>query len=467
MKTGMRSLTERANGAPAPPAPVAFYEAPAPKRPEGPARAGTSLTEAARRVERQRSAAAGQQDERLQRTICMDRMAKELGRDSARLLMQQSWPHPDSPQDTFTVDRNGTAYAPDIGLDAYDFDTDWIIEGILPRGALAGLVGPTQGGKSAMAQWIACGDGTLFGREIKLKGRVLMSLAEGQKGAIQRMTALVAGRDLPNAAAARDLVSERVKIPRSPISLADPNLVQGLIETVRRDEIDLVVFDTYGRSLGADQSEQDNDTANAITADLAKVINATGVTILIIHHFGWGDKRARGASAWGQSLDTVLHVDEKGGGWEFYVKKQRDEAPLAEHIRYKHVGVGPFKVGQQTVTGVGVERTISTLDEVSADTLTRNMKTPSAAAKEMLCSAVAEAQRPITSKAALRDEYNALLRIWCNRNEHDELALSDGSVFNLLSACQDLVASPDKRGEAYTLTDKGQRLLDGVEWEIQ
>jgi hypothetical protein len=87
------------------------------------------------------------------------------------------------------------------------------------------------------------------------------------------------------------------------------DLEAGLRDSVGDIHAGLVIIDTRNKSLGADQSEDSNDTAGHVNGVLSRVAAATGCTFITTHHIGHGAKaRGRGASAWTQGVDFSFLV---------------------------------------------------------------------------------------------------------------------------------------------------------------
>jgi hypothetical protein len=87
------------------------------------------------------------------------------------------------------------------------------------------------------------------------------------------------------------------------------DLEAGLLDSVRDMNAGLVIIDTRNKSLGADQSEDSNDTAGQVNGVLSRVSAATGCTFVTTHHTGHRARaRGRGASAWIQGVDFSFLV---------------------------------------------------------------------------------------------------------------------------------------------------------------
>lgn len=67
---------------------------------------------------------------------------------------------------------------------------------------------------------------------------------------------------------------------------------------------------------------------------------ATGATVLVVHHFGWDKERQRGSTALYGACDTVIYTERKGKSdvVKVWVDKQKD-APEGEEARFRWVPV--------------------------------------------------------------------------------------------------------------------------------
>ena len=150
-------------------------------------------------------------------------------------------------------------------------------------------------------------------------------------------------------------------ISKYPPSFDDPDFEDGLVATIDRLSAGLVIVDTLGKTLGRDQSENDNDVANEITGRLSRIATRTGCTTLFTHHVGHGNEnRARGASAWEQGLDFEYLIKgegeelDRGEALTLIARKMRDGSfPAPVSFRLKKL------TGLSLMCDDGEERIIS------------------------------------------------------------------------------------------------------------
>lgn len=143
---------------------------------------------------------------------------------------------------------------------------------------------------------------------------VLFLIAEGNQDFPLRIFGWLVEHGLMDKRATKEELFEvlqgRVIINRYPARFDDPHFEVGLLNTVRTHGVGTVVVDTLGKSLGPDQSENDNDVANHVTGMLSRIAALTSCTTILTHHVGHGtSKRSRGASAWEQGLDFVFGIE--------------------------------------------------------------------------------------------------------------------------------------------------------------
>jgi KaiC/GvpD/RAD55 family RecA-like ATPase len=203
---------------------------------------------------------------------------------------------------------------------------DYLVAGLIARGARAMVFGASGDGKTLATIGLACSvaAGTPFLGHTAKQGAVWYLSQEGRKGLRTRAR----GWQTVNS----------VKIPRGalllngrPVNLQDPESVKWLCGAVKaaKQKPDLLVFDTWAESLGADDS--DTAAARAGEAALSEIQSCGDFAVLLIHHTGHGNKeRARGASSLFATLDHCYRLDKSPDGTRVLVSvKQKDQEPTA------------------------------------------------------------------------------------------------------------------------------------------
>lgn len=186
---------------------------------------------------------------------------------------------------------------------------EYIIDGLLEHGALSSVIGAPGIGKSTvvldMLAHIALGK-RWRGRQT-LKTRVLYLPGEGMSGAVQRLRAWEARHDL---SLGRDFM-----LGDSIILVKASNEAWGdLAAYIARQEIGLVVFDTFARQSSGLEENSATDVGFAVRR-YDKLKELTNAGVMVVHHTGKGDPSSgRGSSALNGALDSELLV--RPGTWD-------------------------------------------------------------------------------------------------------------------------------------------------------
>ena len=220
-------------------------------------------------------------------------------------------------------------------------DPKWLVEGMLPRGAYALLVGPRASFKSFVALDVALsvarhgvglGERAAWGGRVVEGGPVLVAVGEGRSGVRRRVEAWEAmhGAGLPTTGL---VLGDPV-----PLVSAGAADLEVFVEGALRASpggYRLVVIDTVGRAMqGVNENAQEH--ASNFTRMVEALTRGLGCTVLALHHSGHGeDGRARGSSVFEADADAVfvLRRDEQSRLVTVGNSKQKDapewEKPLA------------------------------------------------------------------------------------------------------------------------------------------
>lgn len=196
-------------------------------------------------------------------------------------------------------------------------DNDDLIKGIIPRRGFVLVYGPSGDGKTFLAIDLCYHIATAtawLGRLSRPQGLTIYVAAEAGSSAAKRFIALNAPAGITLGIITRGA------------NLLHPGEVQALIGELKDAAIqaglpiDLVVFDTYSRSMpGGDENGSTDPTTVIGAAD--RIRDETGATTLFVHHSGKDIERgARGHTALFAAADTVIQVFEKVAE----VEKSRD-----------------------------------------------------------------------------------------------------------------------------------------------
>ena len=177
-----------------------------------------------------------------------------------------------------------------------------LIDGFVPSGGVMVLAGAPATGKSFTAlSWAAAiAEGSpWFGRATR-QASVLYVLGEGFSGFGKRIKAwkAVNGRSMSNNIDFIDGLTYGA-------SLKDPAAVQQLIGLINEVPTGLVVFDTLS-VLANLTNENDNAEVAQVMANVHTIAQATGATVMVIHHTTKSTGSVRGASAFVGNSDTVV-----------------------------------------------------------------------------------------------------------------------------------------------------------------
>lgn len=171
-------------------------------------------------------------------------------------------------------------------------DIDWIIDDMIPSGDLISIAGPSGVGKTRyIALLIAClltGRTDLMGLPAANRPISTLYFANEEKGedlqrrikAAMHANGLVGGRK----SWVRGKDAGRVRFLTQVDGTLAPNLelLDGIVEKVKRDEIELVIFDPFN-TLGG---EEENSAASVdqIISCFQYIAQHTGAAVMFIHH---------------------------------------------------------------------------------------------------------------------------------------------------------------------------------------
>lgn len=198
---------------------------------------------------------------------------------------------------------------------------EWLIDGYLPKNALACIYGPPGVGKSfvALDQALCIAAGTPWMDREARKGPVLYIAAEGVRGLAKRIRAWseFRGIDPPKNFWCVDQA----------VQLLDAGQVLELDQAIQSMDWPplLVVIDTFSRCLVGGNENSQQDVGKAVEA-MNRIQRSCSCTVNVLHHTGWNGDHERGSTVLPGALDVSMHLkgEEKGSGLSLKCTKQKD-----------------------------------------------------------------------------------------------------------------------------------------------
>lgn len=200
---------------------------------------------------------------------------------------------------------------------------EYLVDGIVERGASVGFIGAPETGKSLLALHLAGCISTgqpFFGRPTE-RGLVVYLMGEGHSGAARRLQALEKHYQL-------GIESAPFVLSKVGTSLLEGAEVRRVGEAIRRAEADfglplaLLVIDTAARFITPGDESKAQDLATFFAAIDELRGNAAA---LICHHPGHkAPTRARGSSNWKAALDAEYTLEKQGDVVTLTCQKMKD-----------------------------------------------------------------------------------------------------------------------------------------------
>lgn len=328
--------------------------------------------------------------------------------------------------------------------------TAWLVEGVIPQGALVLLIGEPGVGKTFLALDLACsiGSGLPWQGHTVVAGTVVYVCAEGQAGLPERLRAWKRSRGV-------DRVDVRFRIEA--VDVLDDGSVARLLAALRElpTAPALIVFDTYARALGGGSDSEGRHAGQAIS--VFDQVRALGATVLALHHPGRAEKRrGRGHSVIDASMDVGLLLE----------RKKRSDVLVLEQVKQKDARVGEpiYLALVEVAAGEGVLSCVIAqadapprrAEKSAQDELTPRQRAVLAALAELPCAGARYAEWKAAANVAETSFDDS--RKWLHRAGHVERAL-DGRRWQLSASGQALVrgTSPGTSADPETTPERGDR----------
>ncbi|MFG0316316.1 MAG: AAA family ATPase [Planctomycetota bacterium JB042] len=202
-------------------------------------------------------------------------------------------------------------------------EPDYVVDGILPEGALAAIYGRPKTGKTFVAIDLVLSVVTgrkWMGRTTK-QGPVVYVAAEGGPRLRRRFIAWEEDRDR---------VEDGFYLVPEPVRPGDPDDLEKLRRFVSGMDPKprIIVLDTVARCILPGDENSNHDMSNFVEG-LGGLQREFGCTVLLIHHTGHEDSRERGASALRGAVDTLIRVRETDRTMTLTCEAQKDDEPFA------------------------------------------------------------------------------------------------------------------------------------------
>ena len=204
---------------------------------------------------------------------------------------------------------------------------EWLIEGVLERACLTGLIGSAGCGKSFLAIDMACSiaSGKSFHDRAVSAGKVLFIAGEGQRGITARIEAWCKANDV--AVNTLDLHISTQPIPMH----NDIEVLNVVAEAERLRDVKLIIIDTLARSFGGHNENSTQDMNHFINN--CDMLRGDDRGVMVVHHSGHNGDRARGNSAFYAALDAEISLKKSNNDIAVTCTKMKD-APEFDPLNF-------------------------------------------------------------------------------------------------------------------------------------
>ncbi|EDT6460682.1 AAA family ATPase [Salmonella enterica subsp. enterica] len=244
------------------------------------------------------------------------------------------------------------------GSEGFDAQQSYVIKGLIPAESLCSAYGASGSYKSFLAISWSChvATGMKWGGRRVSKGAVIYIAGEGSMGVKRRVKAW----EITHGKEVTDLC-----IVNAPVFPASPDYVEqvirtaGLVKSRTGENVRLIVIDTLARCFGGND-ENDSRDMGAFIQGCDAIKQATGATVLVVHHSGKDEtKGARGSSAFRAALDAEYRIGRENSDVTALVAactKMKDaEEPKESAYDLKSVAVFTDTDGEDIVSMVVID----------------------------------------------------------------------------------------------------------------
>ena len=246
-------------------------------------------------------------------------------------------------------------------------DPEYLIDGIVEKQSLIGLIGPSGSGKTfvALDMALSIATGSAYHGLPTKRGLVVMSAGEGHLGIPRRAEAWCKHHS-------HDLKVVDMAITNKAVDLFSEQSLEQFCSEVEqlsksRGNPALIIIDTVARHMGGRDENSAKEMGELIrTAD--KLKDEYGCSIMLVHHTGHSDQnRARGSTAFKGALDSEMLIKRIGDhDLQLICEKQKD-GPQFEPMQFIKTTVDPSIVLVQTEASASKAKRLSDNQKVALE----------------------------------------------------------------------------------------------------
>lgn len=213
----------------------------------------------------------------------------------------------------------------------------WLVKGVIPQTGMGIVYGDSGSGKTFIAIDLALSIArglSWQGCRVKQPTGVLYVSAEGGGAMGARLQAYAKHHVTDLSPLPFGVVTEGLNLRGGDFT----KVIEGCNQMRSRGApIGLIVLDTLNRTMGGGDENSSMDMGEYLAA-VAKIVDATGAFVLIVHHSGKDAKRgARGHSSLRAAVDTELEVKAEGDAQLLKVTKSRDGLTGTEYAYKREI----------------------------------------------------------------------------------------------------------------------------------
>ena len=243
-----------------------------------------------------------------------------------------------------------------------------LIDQVLERNSIIGIVGPSGAGKSFVASemGLCIGSDTPYHGQPVKAGLVILCAGEGFRGIPDRVDAWCMHHGINKRAVKLAITERPAQLFEESYLAAFYKEIEGLAAQLGKPE--LIIIDTVARHIPGRDENSAKDMGEFIEA-VDKLKSDFECSVMLVHHTGHANQdRARGSTAFKGALDTEIIV-KPVGDHDITMKcdKQKDGPPF-EQMQFVKTSVGQSIILQQVTLTSGKQKSRLTDNEALAMT---------------------------------------------------------------------------------------------------